>query len=203
MKRVRTDFLWQCNHKFKNKTKCSTPYLTEEQLKEAFVNMFNSTVANRDELTEGILDIISEISNTDNIDAKLSILYKELEASAEQIRLWVEENAHRAMSQIKYEAEYAKRTEVYKRVNEKISELEKEKLIKKNKYKEAKTALSILKENNTPIQEFDSGLFFGLIENVVSKSNCILLFNFKDGSKVEYELQKGLKIRRVKNIKRG
>lgn len=85
MKRVRTDFLWQCNHKFKNKTKCSTPYLTEEQLKEAFVNMFNSTVANRDELTEGILDIISEISNTDNIDAKLSILYKELEASAEQI----------------------------------------------------------------------------------------------------------------------
>jgi len=47
--------------------------------------MFNSTVANRDELTEGILDIISEISNTDNIDAKLSILYKELEASAEQI----------------------------------------------------------------------------------------------------------------------
>lgn len=139
MKRVRTDFLWQCNHKFKNKTKCSTPHLTEEQLKEAFVNMFNSTVANRDELTEGILDIISEISNTDNIDAKLSILYKELEASAEQIRLWVEENAHRAMSQIKYEAEYAKRTEVYKRVNEKISELEKEKLIKKNKYKEAKT----------------------------------------------------------------
>ena len=116
---------------------------------------------------------------------------------------WVEENAHRAMSQIKYEAEYAKRTEVYKRVNEKISELEKEKLIKKNKYKEEKTALSILKENNTPIQEFDSGLFFGLIENVVIKLNCILLFNFTDGSKVEYELQKGLKIRGVKNIKRG
>ena len=56
--------------------------------------------------------------------------------------------------------------------------------------KDAKTALSILKENNTPIQEFDSGLFFGLIENVVIKSNCILLFNFKDDSKVEYELQK-------------
>jgi len=51
-----------------------------------------------------------------------------------------------------------------------------------NKRKEACVALTILKENKTPITEFDETLFFGLVENVTVKPDKNLIFNFKDGS---------------------
>ena len=39
--------IWQCNNKFKNKKKCKTPHLTEEQIKEEFVKAFNNLVSNK------------------------------------------------------------------------------------------------------------------------------------------------------------
>ena len=38
--------IWQCNNKFKNKKKCKTPHLTEEQIKEEFVKAFNNLISN-------------------------------------------------------------------------------------------------------------------------------------------------------------
>ena len=56
-----------------------------------------------------------------------------------------------------------------------------------NKYKEACNALNILKETKNPIEEFDENLFFGLVENVTVKPNKNLIFNFKDGTEIEWK----------------
>lgn len=39
--------IWQCNNKFKNKAKCTTPHLTEKQIKEEFVRVFNNLINNK------------------------------------------------------------------------------------------------------------------------------------------------------------
>ena len=69
--------IWQCNHKFKNKEKCKTPHLYEDDLKAAFVKAFNSLIEN---LTDNQFwkwvsnwfseDFIMDIINNWDIDTK-------------------------------------------------------------------------------------------------------------------------------------
>jgi len=174
--------VWQCNQKFKNNEKCSTPHFTEEQLKEAFVQMFNYTIENKEELVDTIMDIIETISDTEKLDKKISELETRMKIASEKIRSLVNENANNAMNQAEYETEYQNRANVYRELADELEGLEKEKLLRNNKKVEAESALKILKENDSPITEFDENLFYGLIENITVQSKDTLVFNFKDGS---------------------
>jgi len=180
--------IWQCNHKFKNNKKCSTPHLTEEQLKIAFVTMFNETIENRDEIIDTMSSIITSISDTTKVDERIAKLESKLASSAEHIRSWVAENAHQAMNQGEYEAEYQNRTSEYQTIAGKLTAAENERTLIISKRKEAQTALNILRENKTPITDFDESLFLGLIENVTVTTDKKLIFNFKDGSVQEINI---------------
>ena len=78
--------IWQCNRKFKNDSKCSTPHFSEEQLKTAFTEMFNSTIENRDIIIASVEEAIDAISDTGKFDDKISLLQTKLEAATEHIR---------------------------------------------------------------------------------------------------------------------
>ena len=54
--------------------------------------------------------------------------------------------------------------------------------------KEARTALNLLRENKEPLTEFDEAIFFSLVENIVVKSKDTLVFNFKDGTEIEWRI---------------
>jgi len=174
--------IWQCNRKFKNRDKCSTPHLTEEKVKDAFVWIFNCTIEKKEDLIDTIVDIIERISDTEKLDIKISELEMKIEIASENIRSWVNENAHNAMNQTEYETEYQNRANVYRELADELEGLEKEKLLMNDKKKEVESALKILKENDSPITEFDENLFYGLIENITVQSKDTLVFNFKDGS---------------------
>lgn len=180
--------IWQCNRKFKNNSKCSTPHFSEEQLKTAFTEMFNSTVENRDIIIASVEEAINRISDSSKLDEKISQLKIKLESAAKHIRSWVSKNAHCAMNQVEYETEYQNRNAAYKKIADEISVIEKEKTLLLNKQKEARTTLNLLRENKEPLAEFDEALFFGLIENIIVKSKDTLIFNFKDGTEIEWKI---------------
>ena len=180
--------IWQCNRKFKNDNRCSTPHFSEEQLKTAFTEMFNSTIENRDIIIASVEEAIDAISDTGKFDDKISLLQTKLEAATEHIRSWVSKNAHCAMNQVEYETEYQKRSEGYQKIADELSKLEKEKTLLINKKEEAQNALNILRENKEPLTEFDEAIFFSLVENIVVKSKDTLVFNFKDGTEIEWKI---------------
>jgi site-specific DNA recombinase len=55
--------IWQCNAKFKNDEKCSTPHLYEDTLKQAFLDDFNSLIENREEILQGYDAIIQVLTD--------------------------------------------------------------------------------------------------------------------------------------------
>jgi len=180
--------IWQCNHKFSNKKKCSTPHFTEEQLKEAFVNMFNATIENKDEIIETLNDIILELTDTTKLDGKISELNEKLSLAAEQIKLLVKENSRTTLNQAEYEERYHKQSAEYFTIANTITELEKEKTLLKNKLKEVQVVLDTIRTHDSPIDEFDENLFFALIENITVNSKTELVFCFKDGSEVQWDI---------------
>ena len=85
--------VWQCNRKVKNNEKCLTPHLTEDTIKNAFVQTFNSTIENREEIIDTILNVIETISDTSKLDKKILDIQAKQKDAAEYISQWVHENA--------------------------------------------------------------------------------------------------------------
>ena len=60
--------IWQCNAKFKNDEKCSAPHLYEDNLKQAFLDPFNSLLENKKEILQGYEAIIQTLTDTSKLD---------------------------------------------------------------------------------------------------------------------------------------
>ena len=60
----------RCNAKFKNKEKCKTPHVTEEQIKEAFVKTVNSMIENKKQVIKDCKELILELADTTLIEEK-------------------------------------------------------------------------------------------------------------------------------------
>ena len=100
----------------------------------------------------------------------------------------VKENSLKALNQTEYEERYQKQSAEYFNIANSITELEKEKTLLKNKLKEVQVVLDTIRTHDSPINEFDEELFYALIENITVKSKTELVFCFKDGSEVQWDI---------------
>lgn len=69
--------IWQCNSKFKNNDKCSTPHLNEETIKKAFVDVFNSIISNSDEIICNCESVIKPLTDNTAFDKEAIVLNDE------------------------------------------------------------------------------------------------------------------------------
>ena len=143
---------------------------------------------NKDEIIETLNDIILALTDTTKLDGKISELNEKLSLAAEQIKLLVKENSRTTLNQAEYEERYHKQSAEYFTIANTITELEKEKTLLKNKLKEVQVVLDTIRTHDSPIDEFDENLFFALIENITVNSKTELVFCFKDGSEVQWDI---------------
>jgi DNA invertase Pin-like site-specific DNA recombinase len=180
--------IWQCNQKFKNNEKCSTPHFTEEQLKQAFVDVFNSTIDNRDEIISTVNELVCVLADTSRIDAQIEKQQKAVNISADNIRLCVEENGRYALNQDEYEKHYGEVADKYQEEKTKLDSLQTERTIQISKQKETQKFLNTLKANNSLITTFDESLFYSLIDTITVVSDKELAIAFMDGSGIKHSI---------------
>ena len=70
--------VWQCNEKYRGQH-CSTPHLTEDEIKAAFLAAFNIVLGNRDEIIEAYEEVIAALTDTADLDAEQETLENESE----------------------------------------------------------------------------------------------------------------------------
>lgn len=173
--------IWQCNHKFKNKKKCSTPHIYEDKIKDAFIQAFNSLIENKEEIIEGYGDIIKELLDTSKVDKHSTTIQNEMEVVEELLRKMVEENSRKVMDQKEYSQRYNELVERYKNAQDELNEIE-EKLQEDKVRKDSINAfIEKFKIQETILTEFDEELWNGLIENVIVCKN-VIRFIFRDGT---------------------
>ena len=180
--------IWQCNAKFKNDKKCSTPHLYEEKIKQAFVEAFNSLIENKEEILKGYEDIIQALTDASKLDKESAKLQNELDIVTEMLKKCVEENAQTALNQEEYEARYkalAARYEIIKRDIEVINEKRLERSAKKENILEF---IKELEAKESLITEFDEEVWKGTVEKVVVNSDEKITFVFKDGRELEWNI---------------
>lgn len=111
--------VWRCNQKYKEHghagKKCSTPTLTEDEIKTAFVKAMNLYLGDRDEIIRNMEEVRRFLNDTDELEKEKAAQAEEMNVAAELIRKEMDRNARVAQDQKEYEKKFAALEERYRR----------------------------------------------------------------------------------------
>ena len=94
--------VWQCNAKFKGGSKCATPHLYEQRIKELFLEALGILMENRETIIGDRRAVMEALADCGSIDAEMEPVSDEMEVTAGLIRKLVDENATRKLDQHDY-----------------------------------------------------------------------------------------------------
>ena len=105
--------VYRCNKKYaKGAEPCDTPHLTEEQIKQVFLQALNTLVDAKAETVENLTQLMEMICQTDELDTERAAIEEELGVIVEQLSNLILENARVAQDQ----TEYAKKEDALRRM---------------------------------------------------------------------------------------
>ena len=177
--------VYQCNLKFKNEQKCTTPHLTEEEIQQAFIKAVNIAISEKDELIENARIMMEMVCDVSEQKEKEQQLLEELDILVEKIQKIVHENSRIAMNQEEYQRKYAelekrydKTKAAYDRIAESIVETQK-------KEEQFKQFIATLENTDAAITDFDEGMWCGMVETMTIYQKDKIVFAFVGGMEIE------------------
>ena len=115
--------IYRCNKKYAHKGKpCSTRHLTEDEIKQIFVNALNSLVEVKENVIAELRSLIDSVCKTGELMEERNRVEQELSVLAEQLETLIRENARVAQDQTAY---LKQENEIRARYLEKHEDLEK------------------------------------------------------------------------------
>ena len=94
--------VWQCNQKYKNEVRCTTPYLDEASVKERFTVAVNQLLAGRDAAIAAYEIGMAKALDTTELEAQQQELLSEMEVLNGMIQQMIRQNAAVAQDQTEY-----------------------------------------------------------------------------------------------------
>lgn len=171
--------IYQCNGKYKGEKRCTTPHVTEEEVKEWFVTAFNKVITNRDEIISN-LETLLEISGTVDLERRMKELETEVEVISQMISKLVTYNAVMPQDQDAYQEKYRNLADRYEALIVELESVEKQHLDKAKRNKEIREFLEALKVQEGLVTEFNDFLWETMVDRAIinhEKSVTISLKN--------------------------
>ena len=171
----------QCNDKFKRK--CRTPTLDEDEAKAMFLKAYNSMFVNKEKTVSDIEFVKDRLTDTSDIDIKISKLNAELEKLVKDIETLVKENTRTVKDQEIWKKKYAELEDSYKNKVSSLDELtlkKKEKILKGNRI----DAFIELIRKGEILAEFDERIFNFVLDRAVVHHDASITFIFLYGEEI-------------------
>ena len=171
----------QCNGKFTGESVCKTPHLTEDELKQRFIEAYNSCFVADNQVIENYELIHKLLCDYSKIDEELAECYTEYELIARSIKELVDENSFNIQNQDGYIQRYNSLVARGERIQKKIKILEGEKLKKQDNNSKFELFFKAFVKNGLLLNAFDEKLWNLAVEKVVVNNNGQLQFHFLGG----------------------
>ena len=125
------------------------------------------------------------LSDTAEVDKKITELFRELEIVSELMQKSIDENAYIAQSQADYNKRYAAHEAKYDELVEKIRSLRDKKEKRNRQYKAIEAFMFEIMEREEPLNIFDAKLWIATIDTVTVYRDGRMVFKFKTGAEIE------------------
>jgi len=180
--------IWQCNHKFHGK-KCSTPHLSEGEIKEIFIKAANMLIAEKSEIIAAYEMMKEKLFATAALEEKRKELENELRVTAKLVEDCIKENARIAQDQTEYEERYRSLVERYEKAkNRHDATIEQ---INDRTARGEQVSIFLRKLSGLDlIAEFDDDLWLSMVDFITVHDKEKVTVTFKDGSEIKLDRQK-------------
>ena len=171
--------IWQCNAKFKGESRCATPHLYEQRIKELFLEALGILMEDREEVIADCRAVMEALADCGPIDAEMEAVSDEMEVTAGLIQKLVDENATRKLDQHDYRKKYDGYANRYAALESRMDSLEKE-----IQYAIFSGFLAGLSETVELPVDFNEKLFHRLVDYATVYPNGRVVFTFRNGAEV-------------------
>ena len=181
--------VYQCNHKYgRNGQKgrmCSTPHLTEEEIKGAFVRGVNKLISGKDEVLKNMDTVIKQLCDVKELESEKERLSSDMEILVDMANGIVAENTRKAQNQEEYSRKYNDVMGRYETARNRFREIEAEIVSRNNKAQVIREVKRGLNRIDGTVVEFDETMWGTLLDCMVVESDGEIKVHFRDGSEVK------------------
>lgn len=177
--------IWQCNHKYADGCKCSTPHLDEKTIKALFLKAFNQLCSEKDTVIAAFDEIKGTLFDTSRLEAEQSELQNEMELLSRMSEEEIYTNARVAQNQDEYEERRAELRVRYEKAMKRFTKLSDKIEVLKAKRSLTEHFLEKLKGQDGCVTEFSDDLWFSMIESVTVYAKDDIRFTFKNGTVIK------------------
>lgn len=174
--------IWQCNAKFKNAEKCTTPHLTENEIKEAFVKALNQFIENKDNIIPDLKAIQNLLMNTTELETQLADSQAELEIASGLLNGYFNGNpvTEQDIASGRFEAIQERYNKAKKNTDDLIAKIND----RKNRNRQIQHFINKVEKLNMTFDSFDENAWLGLANHMTIYSKDKITVTFKCGTEI-------------------
>lgn len=174
--------IWQCNAKFHNEKKCTTPHLTEDEIKAAFLKAINKLITDNSHVISDLKEIRTMLLDTSELEKQLKEAQIELEYAEGLVKSYFNGKpiSEEDLSSGKFESYQMKYTEAKKKADDLISQI----TDRKNRSRKMQRFISKIEQLNEPFTEFSEQVFTGLADHMTVYSKDKITVKFRCGTEI-------------------
>ncbi len=174
--------IYRCNNKFQEK--CTTPTLTEDDIKTAFISAANQLITNRTSIADNLKELLKELENTSAIELKIAELEAQMRVLDMRIQSLIEENTQSVLNQEDYQIKYDGLASQFEIVKHEYDEQEQILSKSKSNAKILRQFVSAILSQETLIEEFDARLWGSLVDFITVHSKEDIRVTFIGGIEI-------------------
>ena len=175
--------IWQCNHKFEGE-KCTTPTLTEVQLKDIFLRAANQVIDAKDGIIAVYHEVLEPHLATDDLQQELDGLDAEINVVAGLIEDCIKENAHVALDQADYQKRYDALVDRFDTAKARQKVLAQQITDRQARRQQIELFLEGLKKRE-PLTVFRDEDWLTMVDYVTVTEDSEITVTFKDGTEID------------------
>lgn len=180
--------IWRCNKKYEQVTVCTTPNLTEAEIKAAALKAFNRMLAEKARYIRSFEETLLVLADTSKLQKELEKAQDRHNRQMEDLRAFMEENTRHIQDQNEYNRIFAEKSQQCEATEAKIAKIEKQILEQSGRKEQMKRCLDSLERCKDRLEEFDEQLWNTLVESVTISRGKEFCFLFYDGTRMTVTL---------------
>ena len=176
--------IYRCNRKYHGAEQCSTPHITEEEIKQGFMVALNKLLKCRDEVIANLEMMDKTISDTSDVKMNLEEQQASMAVAAERIHRAIAENARVLQDQVEYKARFDALTEKYEAIKQECDRLEQQIAETASRHTASQQLIHTLQKQSALITDFDPSVWGILLDHITVNSDGEKIYTFKDGTEI-------------------
>jgi site-specific DNA recombinase len=176
--------IYRCNHKFDKDKKCSTPHISEDEIKAVFVRALNALSKGNEDSIADMMELQKIVSDTAVLEQELETVTIEMNALVEQTQRIVSENAMVALDQARYAKRHNSLVERYEDKKSRYDALTEAIETKKAKSETIGNFITDLRSMEEEYIDFDEALWSNMVDYITVYSKKDIRVTFKGGLEI-------------------